>query len=65
MDSDGIRILPAVLHTAKAKALEWSAHSAFGLTPCAQGGLNGGCTSIEPRGAVAGPVDLARPGIAI
>jgi hypothetical protein len=58
LDSDQIGILPAVLHTAKAKALEGSAQSAIGLTLWARGGWNGGCTSIQPRGAAADPVDL-------
>jgi hypothetical protein len=40
LDSDRIGILPAVLHTAEAKALEGSAQSAIGLTPWARGGWN-------------------------
>ncbi len=60
LDSDRIGILPAVLHTAEAKAQEGSAQSAIGLTPWARGGWNGGCTSIQLRDAVADPVDLAQ-----
>jgi hypothetical protein len=60
LGSDRIGILPAAPLAAEAQEREGSALFGIGLTPWAQGGWNGGCTSIQPRGAAADPVDLAQ-----
>ncbi len=60
LGSDRIGILPAALHVAEAKEGEWSAQFQIGLTLTMQGGLNGGRTPIQPRGAAADLDDLAQ-----